>query len=137
MIGKFLLVLGSSIFLLLGVAHMYYTFFTDKFSARNPSVTDGMKQTSPVLTRDTTMWNAWVGFNASHSLGAILFGIIYFLLALRHEDVLIKSPIFMLVAIAVCFFYGFLGIRYWFKIPLTGIALATICFCISAVMLYW
>ncbi len=28
-----------------------------------------MQQVSPVITRQTTMWKAWVGFNASHSYG--------------------------------------------------------------------
>ena len=40
-----------------------------------------MKQTSPVLTKDTTVWDAWVGFNASHSIGAMLVAAFYIPLA--------------------------------------------------------
>jgi hypothetical protein len=36
-----------------------------------------MKQTSPVLTGETSMWDAWVGFNTSYSLGAMLFAADY------------------------------------------------------------
>src|SRR5438046_6957052 len=30
------------------------------------------------------MWRAWVGFNASHSMGAMLFGLVFAFLALAH-----------------------------------------------------
>jgi hypothetical protein len=56
----------------LGCAHLLYTFYTNKFDARDEPVTSSMKNTSPVLTKETTMWKAWIGFNASHSLGAML-----------------------------------------------------------------
>ena len=28
-----------------------------------------------MITPQTTLWRAWIGFNASHSLAAILFGL--------------------------------------------------------------
>jgi hypothetical protein len=40
-----------------------------------------MKATSPVLTRRTSLWNGWLGFNGSHGLGILLFVVIYLLLA--------------------------------------------------------
>jgi hypothetical protein len=33
------------------------------------------------------MWKAWVGFNASHSYGAILFGLVYGYLASMSSEV--------------------------------------------------
>src|SRR5688500_19603921 len=71
MLEKILWLSGSAIFLILGSIHLYYTFFTGKFKARNKSLVREMKNTSTVLTADTTMWKAWIGFNASHSAGAI------------------------------------------------------------------
>ena len=38
------------------------------------------------------MWRAWVGFNASHSYGAIFFGLVYGYLALAHGALLFASP---------------------------------------------
>jgi hypothetical protein len=35
-----------------------------------------MKSISPMLTRETTMWKAWIGFNASHSSGITFIGVI-------------------------------------------------------------
>ena len=38
-----------------------------------------------MITRETTMWKAWVGSNASDSYGAILFGAVYGYLSLTHS----------------------------------------------------
>jgi len=38
------------------------------------------------------MWKAWIGFNASHSLGAVLFGQVYGYLVLAHAPMLLSSP---------------------------------------------
>ena len=135
MLANALIIAGSTIFVLLGAAHMAFTFFTNKFDARDSEVTAAMKQSSPVLTRDTTMWKAWIGFNASHSLGAIFFGLFYILLATLHPEVLRESVAFMVLALFTCFFYLFLAIRYWFRIPLTGIIIATLCFCGATIAL--
>jgi hypothetical protein len=51
-----------------------------------------MSATAPVISRETTMWKAWIGFNASHSLGAILFGLVYGYLALAHPAFLFPIP---------------------------------------------
>ena len=67
MIEQVLLIAGASIFGVLGTLHLIFTFFTNKFDAYDSSVTEAMKNTSPVLTKDTTVWDAWIGFNASHS----------------------------------------------------------------------
>ncbi|MFT5450898.1 MAG: hypothetical protein ACI9N9_000378 [Enterobacterales bacterium] len=72
MIEQFLIIIGSSIFGVLGTIHLIYTFFTNKFNAYDSSVTVAMKNTNPIMTKETTIWNAWVGFNASHSLGAMI-----------------------------------------------------------------
>ncbi|RKZ62330.1 MAG: hypothetical protein DRQ44_11085, partial [Gammaproteobacteria bacterium] len=77
MIEQTLLIIGAAIFGILGAAHLLFTFFTNKFNAFDKSVTKAMKSTSPVLAKETTMWNAWIGFNASHSFGAMLVTAFY------------------------------------------------------------
>jgi hypothetical protein len=37
------------------------------------------------------MWRVWVGFNATHSFGLILFGALYGYLAIRHTVFLFHS----------------------------------------------
>ena len=136
MAPKILWLTGSSIFLILGALHLYYTFFTNKFNARNKSVITDMKNTSPLLTNETTMWNAWIGFNASHSAGAIFFGIINMLLAAQYFSVLQKSAPVILLNIVTVTFYCWLGKKYWFRIPFTGIMVAAGCFISAAVLFY-
>ena len=70
------------------------------------------------------MWKAWVGFNASHGLGAILFGLVYGQLALLQPRVLFGSPFLLAIGLAVLCGYTFLGKRYWFKTPFRGILIA-------------
>lgn len=71
MIAQILLITGSSILGVLGTVHLVYTFYSKKFYAVDRTVTEAMKKSSPRITDETTMWDAWVGFNASHSLGVV------------------------------------------------------------------
>jgi len=134
MLAKILWFTGSAIFLALGTLHLYYTFFSDKFAARNKAVVTEMKNTSPVLTNETTMWNAWIGFNASHSAGAIFIGLINIILVVQYFLVLQNSLVIQLLNIATLIFYCWLGRKYWFRIPFTGILITTGCFVAASIV---
>jgi len=134
MIAKYLWELGSAIFAILGSIHLYYTFFTNKFSSRNEKMVDEMKSSSLILTRKTTVWKAWIGFNASHSSGAIFIGVINFYLANRYFETLRHDHFFFLFNIMTTVFYLWLARKYWFKIPFIGILIALNCFCISYIL---
>ena len=71
--AKILMVFSASIIFSLGVVHLVYTFWGPKLTPRDPALQISMSQSSPIITKETTMWRCWVGFNASHSLGLILF----------------------------------------------------------------
>lgn len=81
------------------------------------------------------MWKAWVGFNASHSQGAILFGLVYAYLALAHGAFLFQSPFLLLTGLTLA---GdvFLGRVYWFSIPFRGIVSSTVLYAV-ALALAW
>jgi hypothetical protein len=136
MVAKILWLSGSVIFLVLGTAHLYYTFFTAKFNARNKMVINEMKNTTPVLTSETTMWNAWIGFNASHSAGAIFFGLINILLAAQYFPVIQNSVLVILLNITTVFFYCWLAKKYWFRVPFAGVLLATGCFVAASITIF-
>ena len=119
-----LLVASAAIILALGLVHLLYTFTGTKLTPRDPALQAQMRQVSPVLTRRTTMWKAWIGFNASHSLGAILFGLVYGHLALAHPAFLFQSRFLLAVGLAFLCSYAALGRAYWFSVPNTGIALS-------------
>ena len=96
-----LYIIGFSIFALLGSIHLLYTLYSNKFDAYDSSVTQAMKGTSIILTKETTLWKAWVGFNASHSLGLIFIAIIYITLDLKYFDVIEQSLLLSLLPILI------------------------------------
>jgi len=72
-----LMSLSALVIMALGTLHLVYTFRGSKLTPRDAALQARMAEVPLVITRQTTVWRAWVGFNASHSMGAILFGLIY------------------------------------------------------------
>src|SRR5262245_44511882 len=91
MLEQALVVASAAIALSLGLIHLVYTFVGSKLEPRDPSLQVRMSDVPLVLTRQTTVWKAWIGFNASHALGIILFGTSYGYLALVQPEVLFQS----------------------------------------------
>jgi hypothetical protein len=67
-IAPLLVAASAAILLLLGLVHLLFTFHGPKLLPRDAALQKRMQEVSPVITRQTTMWKAWVGFNASHSV---------------------------------------------------------------------
>ena len=129
------LIAGSAaIIMLLGLIHLLYTFHGPKLLPRDRDLQTRMQDVSPVITRETTMWKAWVGFNASHSGGAILFGAVYGYLALAHGAFLFQSTFLLSLGLLMLCGYAFLGKRYWFSVPFRGILLAAVFYVIALII---
>ena len=129
-----LLIAASAVVIFaLGALHLWYTFVGNKLHPRDPDLRARLEQVSPVLTRQTTMWRAWVGFNASHSYGALLFGAVYGHLAWAQPAVLRGSPFLLAVGAASLLGYTWLARRYWFSVPFRGTVLATLLYAAGAV----
>jgi hypothetical protein len=124
MLAQILVAASAFVVLALGLIHLLYTFTTNKFSPRDPDLEARLKVVSPVLSSQTTMWRAWVGFNASHSLGAILFGLVYGYLALVRFSLLAMPSFLSILGLACLASYLVLAKLYWFSTPFRGVALA-------------
>ena len=126
-----LMATSAGIVLALGTAHLVYTFVGPKFNARDPALTQRMKEVSPVISADTTMWKAWISFNATHSMGAMLFGLVFGGFALFDPAYLFAAP--WLLALGAAMLGGFvaLGWHYWFSVPFRGSVLAFVCYLAS------
>lgn len=131
--AQILITIGAAIFGFFGSMHLLYTFFTSKFDPFDLSVKTAMESSSLRLTRETTVWKAWVGFNASHSLGAMLVAAFYIPLALWNFPVIENSLWFTWLPVVMGLCYLFLAKKYWFKIPFFGILIATLCFIGAAI----
>ena|SRR5215203_1328077 len=128
------LMLASAVIVFgLGAIHLTYTFFGPKLTPRDPELQTRMAEVSPVISKETTMWSCWVGFNASHSIAALLFGLIYGFLAVAHSSLLFASPFLLGVGLITIGAFFALSIVYWFRTPSICIAVALTCFLASVV----
>jgi len=129
--ARILMVFSAGIILTLGVLHLVYTFWGPKLTPRDPALQISMSQISPVITKETTMWRCWVGFNASHSMGLILFGLVFGFLALAHGQLLFHSPFLLVVGLAMVSGFVVLAKVYWFSTPFTSVCISLACYVAS------
>src|SRR5215471_21005686 len=126
MISRILIAASAAIILYFGGMHLACTSFTDLLTPIEGQMETAMKHVVPRISSSTTMWKAWVGFNVSHSMGLILFGLIYGYLTLYRWDVLQKSHFLAGLGLVVLVSYVVLARVFWFSDPLIGVSVATL-----------
>jgi len=114
--------------------HMVYTFRGPKLKPRDPALIESMQRVSPVISKETTMWKCWVGFNASHSLCAMLYGLVYGYLSIWHSDFLLASNFLLITGLILLVSLAVLAKLYWFSLPFRGISLAFACYFAAIVL---
>jgi hypothetical protein len=125
---------SAAIILLLGLVHLMYTFRGPNLHPRDPDLTARMMDVSPVIAPETTMWRAWVGFNATHSLGLILFGALYGYLAIRHSTLLFQSWFLLALGFALLLGYVVVAKLYFFSTPFRGVVVAAALYLLGIVV---
>ena len=128
MIATVLLVASAAILFSLGTMHLIITFVGPKLTPRDPALQVRMREVSPVITNETTIWNFWIGFNISHSMAAMLFGLIYGFLAIVHGNLLFSSPYLLIVGFLMLVGCFVVGKVYWFSTPVVGIGISLACY---------
>lgn len=126
-----LMLLASATIFFLGCVHLLYTFWGPKLLRRDAQVIDAMKASTLVITKETTVWKAWIGFNASHSMAAILFGLVFGYLSVAYPSVLYGSVFLQAVGFLMLLGFFVLGRLYWFSVPFVGITIALVCYVVS------
>jgi hypothetical protein len=124
-LASLLIMASAAIVFVLGALHLIYTFRGRKLHPRDAETLRTMQQSTLRITRQATVWQTWIGFNASHSLGLILFALIYGYLALAEPALLFGSLFLGGVGLALLLAYVVIARRYFFSIPFRGIVLAT------------
>src|SRR6516165_1900745 len=126
-----LLILGGTVFGVLGALHAVYTLLDLRnpqwLVPADPSVAHAMANSALNLSGGRTdMWRAWVGFNFSHSLGLLLVAALALWAGFRIKilPVGIIMPALTLIGCA----YLVLALLYWFRAPAIGVAIGTGCF---------
>jgi len=118
--GLLLIKLSSVIYILLGSVHILLTLFTSSFEPRDSDVLALINATSPNISTQTTLWAGGVGFHFSHSLGLIIFGVLYFSLVQEAPFLIYESLVFSYALFVIPSIYLFLSLRYWFVVPSIG-----------------
>ena len=126
-----LIAISAGIVLLFGSIHLLYTLHGNKLHPRDPAVMAAMQQTHPVITRQTTVWRANTGFNITHSMGLMLFGLIYGYLALAQPALLWQSLFLLALGLVTLVTYVFVAKRYFFHIPFSGMVAATLLYAVA------
>ncbi|MEO8019258.1 MAG: hypothetical protein ABI769_15705 [Pseudomonadota bacterium] len=130
MVGALLCIAGI-IYGLLGALHALYTLLDIRDPRRivpdDPLVITAMQAAKIRLTRgESSMWEGWVGFNLSHSLGALMFSASCFIVAACLR-IFAFSPWALFALAAISAVYLLLAVQYWFRIPILGTAISTAC----------
>ncbi len=137
-LSRYFFLLGALPFAFLGIAHALATPLTPDeskgLSPRDPAYRRGMAEQTVLLTRRTNLWLAWVGFNLSHSLGAVAFGLAVALVGRTPETFAASWQVFVPFAIAVSGAYLAIGLRCWFRTPIVGIVVSSVCFVLSGAL---
>lgn len=131
MIARLLMASSAAILLTLGSIHLAYTVWGDSFAPRDPALLASMSRISPVLTSETTMWRCWVGFNITHSMGLILFSLIYGYLALARDQILFRSPFLLIVGLVMLAGLTVVCRLYFFRAPLVGVGVSLLLYIAS------
>jgi hypothetical protein len=115
---------GGVIFIVLGALHAIYTALDvvkpRRFAPVDMSLLESMKKTTVRLNRSArNFWLSYLGFNFSHSLGALLFGSAALGLAMA-SPVAWESTAIAGSFVSIALVYALLSYCFWFWIPLVG-----------------
>jgi hypothetical protein len=134
-LSRYLFLVGALPFLFLGAAHLLATPLSRSdrkgLTPADPALADAMAKSAVLLTRRTDMWLAWVGFNLSHSLGAIAFALFVLVVGRSSTSFAGQASLCVPLATVVAASYVAIGVKYWFGTPIAGCTLALACFAAS------
>ena len=130
------MIASAGIIGILGIVHFVLTIWGQKHLPRDSSLVESMANVSPIITTQTTIWKMWMGFNFSHSMGLLLFGLTYNYLAIAHGELLFKSIILQAIGFGALVGYVVLARIYWFIAPLAASSLALILY-LGSVAVAW
>jgi hypothetical protein len=125
--AKSVLVATSALIpLVLGTLHLAYTFRGPKLLPRDATLIDAMKGATLVITRETTVWKAWIGFNTTHSMALMLFGLVFGYLAVARPEILFGSTFLQALGLVTLAAFLVLSRANFFSVPLAGMAIAAV-----------
>lgn len=95
-----------------------------------------MTQTTLRLSNRMSMWRAWLGFNITHGLGLIFFGLTVLLIGIHDFGLIRAVPPLLPVIAVVSATYCVLSLRFFFWAPTVATGVATTCFLVAMVLVW-
>jgi hypothetical protein len=137
-LSRYLFLFGGLPFIVLGILHALATPTTPEarkgLSPGDVAYRRHMAEQALLITPHTNLWLTWVGFNFSHSLGAMLFGVVVLLVGGSPSAFIANKAAFIPLAIVVSVVYLAIGLRYWFRTPIAVITVSSACFVLSGIL---
>lgn len=135
---RLLVIVGASIFLLLGSLHGIYTLRDlsqpRAFTPNDPSLREAMQKSSIRFHPSINLWKAWLGFNLTHSLGIVIVGAAFLYVGLFAPQVFAGSLLLQAVAVVVAALYFLISLGFFFLTPTVGAALGLGCFLVATIL---
>jgi hypothetical protein len=130
--SSLLLIIGGLVFFGMGLVHGLVSgadvLRPTQFAPVDDSVRLAMESTTVrFLGARANVWEAWLGFNLSHSLGMLIFGAASVWLGLNLERIQVSSAA-LAAPVVIGLIYLVLSVRFWFWAPAVSSAIATACF---------
>jgi len=133
-----LLIVGSSISVLLGAIHGVLTLMDlgnpRSFTPVDAALRLAMQRSAIALHPRINLWQAWLGFNLSHSLGLLMFGGAFLYIGIRHSSLFAQSVPLQGCAILISAAYLVMSLQFWYSRPAIGWGIATACFVLAAAL---
>lgn len=126
-----LILASSAVLALLGLAHGVMTVRTTRhsgaFAPVDPVIREAMQRTGGIrLAPHLRLWEPWIGFNLSHSLGALIAAAVLAVPAARQGARACDDPLWVAYALVMPAVYLVISRSYWFGGPTTGISLVLV-----------
>ena len=80
------------------------------------------------------LWQAWLGFNLSHSLGLLMFGGAFLYVGIRHSSLFSQSVLLQGCAILISAAYLVMSLQFWYSRPAIAWGIAMACFVLAAAL---
>lgn len=131
MIAKLLWESGASLQMLIGIAHIIGTLYSQLLYPKDENLIEQMKNTMLNVDKKATQWNAWIFFNMAFGICLFIVGFFSFILAYQDLEI-VKGFTVLTIGMTVCsllivFFAQKLAIR---KVR-TAFAIITVLYLIS------
>lgn len=115
MTGKLLWEIAASLQIVIAIAHLFGTLYSELLYPKDKNLIEQMKNTLLNVDNKATQWNAWIFFNLAFASCLFIVGVFSFVLAYQNFDIIngltVLSATMIGCSLLIVFFANRLAIR--------------------------